>query len=423
MVLASGDAIRRHALYPAVLVLVLLGAFTKSAQFPFHFWLPRAMAAPTPVSAYLHSATMVKLGVFLLARLWPVLSGTEPWFWLVGGTGAVTLLLGGYVAMFQRDLKALLAYSTISHLGLIMLLLGPEQPAGGRRGGVPRDEPRDLQGVALHGRRHHRPRERHARHPQAQRPAQADADHRHAGHHRQRVDGRRAAAQRLPVEGDVLRRDGVHRGARRWVDWGLPLIATLAGMFSVAYSARFVFDVFFGPPCGRRVPQHAARAAALDARAGRTAGAGLPGGRRRAGLVGRAAARAAAARRWSAATLPAYSLAVWHGFNLPLVMSFVALAGGVVLYLLQRRGRARGGLAHTPLLHRFDGQRMFENLLRAPQRGRPAQPPRCWARGGCRRSCCCWCCVAVAGAGAVAVARRRPRAARASCCPSRRCSR
>ena len=127
-VLAAGDQIRASRLYPLVLALVLLGAFTKSAQFPFHFWLPRAMAAPTPVSAYLHSATMVKLGVFLLARLWPVLSGTELWFWAVAGSGAATLLLGGYVAMFQRDLKSLLAYSTISHLGLIVLLLGLNSP-------------------------------------------------------------------------------------------------------------------------------------------------------------------------------------------------------------------------------------------------------------------------------------------------------
>jgi len=128
VVLASGDSIREHPLYVPVLLLVLLGAFTKSAQFPFHFWLPRAMAAPTPVSAYLHSATMVKLGVFLLARLWPVLSDTDAWFWLVSGTGAATLLLGGFAAMFQRDLKAVLAYSTISHLGLIMLLLGLNSP-------------------------------------------------------------------------------------------------------------------------------------------------------------------------------------------------------------------------------------------------------------------------------------------------------
>ena len=86
-VLASGDLIRDDPRYPAVLILVLLGALTKSAQFPFHFWLPKAMSAPTPVSAYLHSATLVKAGVFLLARLWPVLAGTDLWFALVCGVG------------------------------------------------------------------------------------------------------------------------------------------------------------------------------------------------------------------------------------------------------------------------------------------------------------------------------------------------
>ncbi|HRH88575.1 MAG TPA: proton-conducting transporter membrane subunit, partial [Rubrivivax sp.] len=127
-VLGAGDAVRAHALYPLCLGLILLGALSKSAQFPFHFWLPHAMAAPTPVSAYLHSATMVKAGVFLLARLWPVLSGTDAWFWIVGGAGLSTLLLGAYAAMFQNDLKGLLAYSTISHLGLITLLLGLNSP-------------------------------------------------------------------------------------------------------------------------------------------------------------------------------------------------------------------------------------------------------------------------------------------------------
>ncbi|KAG1601474.1 hypothetical protein G6F46_013952 [Rhizopus delemar] len=82
------------------------------------------MAAPTPVSAYLHSATMVKAGVFLLARFWPVLSGTDEWFWIIGGAGLITLVLGAYAAIFQQDMKGVLAYSTISHLGLITLLLG-----------------------------------------------------------------------------------------------------------------------------------------------------------------------------------------------------------------------------------------------------------------------------------------------------------
>ncbi|HDY85682.1 MAG TPA: monovalent cation/H+ antiporter subunit A, partial [Methylophaga sp.] len=123
-VLASGNMIREHALYIPALVLILLGVFTKSAQFPFHFWLPHAMAAPTPVSAYLHSATMVKAGIFMLARLFPVLSGTDAWMWLVGTAGMVTMVLGAYTALFKHDLKGLLAYSTISHLGLITLLFG-----------------------------------------------------------------------------------------------------------------------------------------------------------------------------------------------------------------------------------------------------------------------------------------------------------
>ena len=128
VILISGDSIRAHALYLPMLILVLLGAFTKSAQFPFHFWLPNAMAAPTPVSAYLHSATMVKAGVFLLARLFPALSGTSEWFWLVSMTGLVTLLVAAYIAMFKHDLKGLLAYSTVSHLGLITLLFGMGTP-------------------------------------------------------------------------------------------------------------------------------------------------------------------------------------------------------------------------------------------------------------------------------------------------------
>jgi multicomponent Na+:H+ antiporter subunit A len=122
--LARERALVETPYYGAILTLVLLGAFTKSAQLPFHFWLPGAMAAPTPISAYLHSATMVKAGIYLLARLLPVLGGTWSWQLVVGGVGTLTLVVGAWLALQQTDLKALLAYGTISQLGALTALLG-----------------------------------------------------------------------------------------------------------------------------------------------------------------------------------------------------------------------------------------------------------------------------------------------------------
>jgi len=127
-VLASGDLLREHPWYGAILTLVLFGAFTKSAQFPFHFWLPNAMAGPTPVSAYLHSATMVKAGVFLLAVLSPVLGGTTAWMVALCAAGGITFLLGAVRGLFQRDLKPVLAFTTLGALGLLVLLLGIGTP-------------------------------------------------------------------------------------------------------------------------------------------------------------------------------------------------------------------------------------------------------------------------------------------------------
>jgi multicomponent Na+:H+ antiporter subunit A len=120
----AGDAVREHALYLPLLVLVLMGAFTKSAQAPFHFWLPNAMAAPTPVSAYLHSSTMVKAGIYLMARMTPILADTIAWHVIVGGVGAVTMVTGAVLASVQTDLKRLLAYATVSALGIMTMLLG-----------------------------------------------------------------------------------------------------------------------------------------------------------------------------------------------------------------------------------------------------------------------------------------------------------
>ena len=129
--LAGRESFADHPHYTAVVVLVLLGAFTKSAQFPFHFWLPNAMAAPTPVSAYLHSATMVKAGVFLLARLTPLLGGTELWMGTLTAVGAVTAVYSAFVSLGKSDLKQVLAYTTVMALGVCVMFLG-SPPVGGQ---------------------------------------------------------------------------------------------------------------------------------------------------------------------------------------------------------------------------------------------------------------------------------------------------
>ncbi|SFM22419.1 monovalent cation/H+ antiporter subunit A [Variovorax sp. OV329] len=369
-VLAAGDEVRASPLYLPALLLVLMGAFTKSAQFPFHFWLPRAMAAPTPVSAYLHSATMVKLGVFLLARLWPVLSGTETWFWVVSCTGAATLLLGGYVAMFQRDLKALLAYSTISHLGLIVLLLGLGSPMA-------------AVAAVFHVMNH-------ATFKASLFMAAGIIDHESGTRDIRKLSGlfrlmpitgtlaiiASAAMAGVPLLNGFLSKEmffaeTVYIEAAPWMSVGLPIVATLAGMFSVAYSLRFVVDVFFGPSCTTadvpKVPHEPPRWMRVPGEV--LVAICLVVGIAPAWSVG--PMLAAAARPVVGGTLPDYTLALWHGFNLPLLMSGVALVGGALIYLVQRGLRRQGGLEVTPLLHRFDGQRIFENsLARLSEAGR-----------------------------------------------------
>ena len=128
--MAGPESFADHPHYTAVVVLVMLGAFTKSAQFPFHFWLPNAMAAPTPVSAYLHSATMVKAGVFLLARFTPLLGGTELWMQTLTAVGAVTAVHSAFVSLGKSDLKQVLAYTTIMALGICVMFLGSSPLSG-----------------------------------------------------------------------------------------------------------------------------------------------------------------------------------------------------------------------------------------------------------------------------------------------------
>ena len=212
-VLASGAVIRAHSLYVPALVLILLGAFTKSAQFPFHFWLPQAMAAPTPVSAYLHSATMVKGGVFLLVRLWPALGGTNEWLWLVASTGLSHLHPRRVHRAFPAGPEGATRVLHDQPPRADHSAYRPRHTARASGCDLPHHESCDVQSIIVHGGRDHRPRNRHARSPSPQRPV---AIHAHNGDARDGCrccDGRSPSAQRFSVQGNVLRRN--HRNSRQ----------------------------------------------------------------------------------------------------------------------------------------------------------------------------------------------------------------
>jgi len=326
---SRADLVRADPLYPLVLVLILVGCFTKSAQVPFHFWLPEAMAAPTPVSAYLHSATMVKAGVFLVARLYPVLGGTDLFEWLVSGFGLATLAFAAYVAVFKHDLKGLLAYSTISHLGLIMFLLGLGSP---------------LSSVAavFHILNH-------ATFKASLFMTAGIIDHETGSRDMRQLGGlakfmpwtatlamvAAASMAGIPLFNGFLSKEMFFEEALRAgasAGWLVPVVATFAGICSVAYSTRFVHDVFFNgevkklpnphphePPLFMKAPVAILVVLCL--------------------LVGVLPAATFGPLVHVAATAvlgvppPAYKLAIWHGFNLALAMSAVALVGGIAMYL------------------------------------------------------------------------------------------
>jgi multicomponent K+:H+ antiporter subunit A len=357
-VLKSGASIRSHDLYLPALVLVLLGALTKSAQFPFHFWLPQAMAAPTPVSAYLHSATMVKAGVFLLVRLWPALGGTNEWLWLVGSAGLITFILGAFLALFQQDLKGLLAYSTISHLGLITLLIGLDTPIG-------------LVAAIFHIMNH-------ATFKASLFMAAGTIDHECGTRDIRRLTGlwrfmpitttlavvAAAAMAGVPLLNGFLSKEmffaetiEIHDNSL--VDRALPYIVTGASMFTVAYSLRFILEVFFGPPPKNlpRTPREPPFLMRFPA--GLLVLACLVVGIAPTYTVG--PLLDTAVRGALGAAPPAYSLAVWHGFTPELLMSALAMAGGVMVYrVLRSYPFAVGG---PRLLRHINGQRIFDHLL------------------------------------------------------------
>ncbi len=333
-VLASGDLLRADARYPAVVLLVLAGVFTKSAQIPFNFWLPSAMAAPTPVSAYLHSATMVKAGVFLLARLHPALAGSDLWFYVVSSIGLGTMLLGAWVAIFQHDLKGLLAYSTISHLGLITLLFGLNSPL-----------------AAVAGVFHIL---NHATFKASLFMAAGIIDHETGSRDMRRLNGlahympvtavlaivAAASMAGVPLLNGFLSKE-MFFTETLFVDnqiggrFLIPALATLATAFSVTYSLRFIHDVFWnGEPVGLERTPHDPPFWMLVP-VGILVLVCVLVGTLPQYTVG--PILEVSAREVLGGNLPAYKLAIWHGLNLPLGMSMLASLTGIGFYFSLQR--------------------------------------------------------------------------------------
>jgi multicomponent K+:H+ antiporter subunit A len=303
---------------------------------------------------------MVKAGVFLLVRLWPALGGTNEWLWLVASTGLITFILGAFIAVFQQDLKGLLAYSTISHLGLITLLLGLNSTLG-------------CVAAIFH-------MLNHATFKASLFMAAGIVDHETGTRDLRRLSGlfrfmpitatlaivAAAAMAGVPLLNGFLSKEMFFaealevEGPLPWVDRALPYLATLAGLFSVAYSLRFIHGVFLGPaPVGLpREPHEPPRwmrfpiellvlvCVVVGIFPAHTIGPIL-------GVAVSAVLRD---------ETPEYSLSPWHGFNVPLLMSTVALVGGVALFLALRRYLARND-GRAPFLPPIDGRRVFDAVL------------------------------------------------------------
>ena len=357
VILSSKEAIQASPLYLPALILILIGAFTKSAQFPFHFWLPHAMAAPTPVSAYLHSATMVKAGLFLLARLWPVLAGTPEWFYIVATTGLITMVLGAIIALFKDDLKALLAFSTVSHLGLITMLLG----FGTKFAAV---------AAVFHI-------INHATFKAALFMSAGIVDHEAHTRDIKRLGGLRhlmpitfaiATVAALSMAGippfngflskEMMLEETVHTA------WGgsaylVPGLALIGALFSAAYSFRYIVHVFLGPKRSDYPAKPHDPGVGMWLAPAFLVGLVILIGLFSAKIVGPLVATAAGAVI-GGEKLPYYSLKLWHGFTPALYMSIVAVAGGAVLLML-----------HKPLARMWDNaprpeaKVIFEALIAA----------------------------------------------------------
>ena len=331
-VLNCGDALRHSSLYPVILILLLLAAFTKSAQFPFQFWLPHAMAAPTPVSAYLHSATMVKAGVFLMIRMFPVMGETPMWSYVISIVGLITMFYGAYLAMVQYDLKALLAYSTISHLGLITFLIGIDTKLA-------------MLAAVFHV-------INHAIFKAALFMAVGIVDHECGTRDTRKLRGlfrfmpytamlatvAAASMAGVPLFNGFLSKEmflteslQIHSfGALSWM---IPALATFGSALSVAYSLRLVLDVFYRgyPRYLPKEPHEAPRFMRLPLEVMTVLCLGV--GIMPATLVGPLLDKAMLVV--APDVLKGQDLSPWHGFSFPLLMSIGAIVLGALIYTIR----------------------------------------------------------------------------------------
>lgn len=362
-ILTMTEQIQSHHLFVPTLLLILLGAFTKSAQFPFHFWLPNAMAAPTPVSAYLHSATMVKAGLFLVARLLPIFAGAALFHNIVTFVGLFTLCMAAFFAIFKEDLKGLLAYSTISHLGLIMCLLGIGSPLA-------------VAAAIFHI-------INHATFKAALFMIAGIIDHESGTRDLRKLSGlwqllpftatltmiTAASMAGVPLTNGFLSKEMFFTELVASLSGplmvGSAIVATLAGIFAVAYSIRLVHGVFFDGPLGKQVPNKDAHEPAFGMRAPATLLAIL------CILVGLLPALLVEkiVNSTTQATTQNFDfegthLALWHGFNLPLLMSVIALLGGIIFYFSLAKGGALREIDLDPKLGRLQGRVLFDLFLK-----------------------------------------------------------
>ncbi|MGO1159020.1 monovalent cation/H+ antiporter subunit A [Acinetobacter lwoffii] len=362
-ILMMTEQIQSHHLFVPTLLLILLGAFTKSAQFPFHFWLPNAMAAPTPVSAYLHSATMVKAGLFLVARLLPIFAGAALFHNIVTFVGLFTLCMAAFFAIFKEDLKGLLAYSTISHLGLIMCLLGIGSPLA-------------VAAAIFHI-------INHATFKAALFMIAGIIDHESGTRDLRKLSGlwqllpftatltmiTAASMAGVPLTNGFLSKEMFFTELVASLSGplmvGSAIVATLAGIFAVAYSIRLVHGVFFDGPLGKQVPNKDAHEPAFGMRAPATLLAIL------CILVGLLPALLVEkiVNSTTQATTQNFAfegthLALWHGFNLPLLMSVIALLGGIIFYFSLAKGGALREIDLDPKLGRLQGRILFDLFLK-----------------------------------------------------------